>query len=140
DPVEPRPGRAAAFEPAQTAPGPQQGVLQRVFGIVDGPQHAVAVREQLGAVGLDKAAVGLLVAPASRLEQLSLLRRCACWGGGHAMTRLDRSCEGPPRRAALLQVRFGASSGFDVPGGTVPAPPLTGARVDSATRLAPCPR
>ena len=54
--VEPRAQRAAALEARQPAPGPQQGVLQGVLGVVDRAEHAVAVGVELAAVGLDEAA------------------------------------------------------------------------------------
>jgi hypothetical protein len=73
DPVEPAPKRAAALEPGQPPPGPQQGVLEGVLGVVNRAEHAVAVGVELGSVGLDQEAVGVLVAPASPLEQRALL-------------------------------------------------------------------
>src|SRR4029077_4502427 len=38
-----------AVEPAGRAPGPQQGLLDQVLGVVHGTQHPVAVRQQLAA-------------------------------------------------------------------------------------------
>ena len=49
DGVEPRAQRAAALEARDPAPRPQQGVLQRVVGVVRRAEHAVAVRVQLPA-------------------------------------------------------------------------------------------
>ena len=46
--------------------------MQRVLGIVDGPEHAVAVRVERGAVRLDEAAESILVAVARRTQQLLL--------------------------------------------------------------------
>jgi hypothetical protein len=60
DPVEPAPQRAAAIEAAKTPPRAEERVLERVFGVVQRAEHAVAVRAQLGAVGLDQLAVCFL--------------------------------------------------------------------------------
>ena len=42
-------------KPPEPAPGAQQGVLERVVGIVHRGEHPVAVRVQLSAVGADAA-------------------------------------------------------------------------------------
>ena len=47
DLVEPGANRAAALELRQAAPGPQLRLLERVLGVVDRAEHAVAVRVQL---------------------------------------------------------------------------------------------
>ena len=74
DLVEPRAQRAALREARQGAPGPQQRLLERVLGVVDRAEHPVAVGVQLRATRLHEAAVGILVARASRLDQLALLQ------------------------------------------------------------------
>ena len=43
---------------SSAAPRPQQRVLQRVLGVLDGAEHPVAVRVQLAAMRLDEAPVG----------------------------------------------------------------------------------
>jgi hypothetical protein len=77
DPVEPRADRAAALEPRQRPPRPQQRLLERVLGVVDGAEHAVAVRVQLRLARLDEPAVGVLVALARAIEQRDLAHRNA---------------------------------------------------------------
>src|SRR4051812_37434931 len=47
DLVQPRTDRPAVLEPAQAPPGPIERVLNHVVGIVNRPQHPVAVRPQL---------------------------------------------------------------------------------------------
>jgi len=49
------------------------------------------VRVQLPVVGLEEAAVGVLVAAACRREELALVRAVGCGSGGHRPARLDRS-------------------------------------------------
>ena len=44
-----RPAARRSLRPRQSAPRPQQGVLQRVLGVVQRAEHAVAVRVQLAA-------------------------------------------------------------------------------------------
>jgi hypothetical protein len=72
DLVEPRAKRASSLESFQPPPRPQEGFLEGVLGVVDRAQHPIAVSVELLAVGLDEAAVGVVVAPASRLQQLWL--------------------------------------------------------------------
>ena len=90
DPVEPGAQRAAALELGQSAPGANQRFLERVLGVLDGAQHPVAVGVELGAVGLDQAAIGVLVALAGRLEQLRSPARSNLSGAGLiGLWRLD---------------------------------------------------
>jgi hypothetical protein len=56
DLVQPRAERPAAIEPAQPASGAQQGVLERVVGVVHRAEHPVAMRVQFGPIGLDQPA------------------------------------------------------------------------------------
>ena len=72
DLVQPRAGRAAPVEARQPAPGAQERVLQRVVGVVHRAEHAVAVRVQFAAMGLDEAAERVLVALLGRVQQGSL--------------------------------------------------------------------
>src|SRR5262249_46050356 len=72
DAVEPGPWRAAALEPAQPAPGPQERFLQRVLGVLDGAEHAVAVGVQLAAQRLHQPPVGGLVARLGGPDQRAL--------------------------------------------------------------------
>ncbi len=72
DLVEPGAKRALALEPRQSAPGAHQRFLESVLGVVDRAQHPVAVRVELAAMGFDERAVGVLVAPTRRLEELLL--------------------------------------------------------------------
>ena len=67
DPVEPAAKRASPFEARQPPPGTQHRVLQGVLGVVERAEHAVAVRVKLGAMRLDEAAIGRLVAAARPL-------------------------------------------------------------------------
>jgi hypothetical protein len=84
DRVEPGAQRAAALEPRQALPGPQQRVLEGVLGVVDRAQHPIGVRMQLAAVGLDEPAKRLLVARAGGRQQRPLLSCDRCRNRGHA--------------------------------------------------------
>src|SRR4051812_1223494 len=66
---------------------------------MDRSEHAVAVRVQLAAVGLDQAAEGLLVAAARRLEQFAFL--CAAGDGSTHLPQSSASSipAAPPGRA-----------------------------------------
>ena len=88
DPVEPRVSRASTSERGQAAPGAQEGLLERVLGVLQGAQHAVAVGVKRCAVRLDEATKGVLVAVASRFEQPLLLQRAR--RRGNHLTSLDR--------------------------------------------------
>ena len=68
DPVEPRPQRPRALEAVESAPGPEQRLLERVLGVLQRAEHPVAVRVQLPAVRVDERAEGLAVPSAGRLE------------------------------------------------------------------------
>ena len=57
---------------AMPLPGAQQRLLERVLGVVDRAEHAVAVGVQLAAVRLDQAPEGVLVAARGGREQLAL--------------------------------------------------------------------
>ena len=74
DAVEPRARRGPALEPRQPAPRPQQRLLHRVLCVVQRPEHAVAVRQQLAVERLHEPAEGVLVAGAGGVDQ-SLLRQ-----------------------------------------------------------------
>jgi hypothetical protein len=77
DSVEPRPYRLVALEPAESAPGAQHGVLERVVGVVQRAEHPVAVRVQLAAMRVDKGAERPLIALARSLEHIeSLAHHC----------------------------------------------------------------
>ena len=80
DPVEPGAERAAALEPCEAAPGPQERILERVLGIVQRAEHAIAVGLQRRPMRPDQQAVRALVPPLRGLEQRSLGSR----GGGVA--------------------------------------------------------
>ncbi len=57
DPVQPGAQRCCgALEPGQPAPGAHERLLERVLGVLDGAEHAVAMRLQLGAVRVRRAA------------------------------------------------------------------------------------
>jgi hypothetical protein len=64
DPIQPTPRRASAAEVGLRSPGPQEGVLERILCIVQRAEHPVAVRVKRGAMRLDEAAEGVLVASA----------------------------------------------------------------------------
>ena len=65
-PVQPGPDRGAFLEAAQPLPGRQQRVLQGILGVVDRPQHPVAVHLQLSLVRADKLAERLPIARPAR--------------------------------------------------------------------------
>jgi hypothetical protein len=46
--------------------------LERVFAVVQGTEHPVAVRAESCTMGLDETAEGILVASGNRFEQLPL--------------------------------------------------------------------
>ena len=75
---------SSALERRKRLPGPQQGILQGVLGILDRAEHPVAVRVQLGAMGLDELRVGGLVTLAGGLEQRAIgdcrIRTHRFWG------------------------------------------------------------
>ena len=75
DLVEPGAQRGAATEAAEPAPDPQPRLLQRVLGVVQRAEQAVAVRVQLPPVGLNQALEGALVTAAGGLEQNGLGHR-----------------------------------------------------------------
>jgi hypothetical protein len=52
DPVEPGAQRRPSLERAQALPGGQQRVLERVLGVLQGPEHPVAVDPELSKVRL----------------------------------------------------------------------------------------
>jgi hypothetical protein len=52
DPMEPRPGRGAAFKAIEAEPGPEQGLLHSVFGF-EGPDHATTEDRQPGPMMLE---------------------------------------------------------------------------------------
>ena len=58
DPVQPRAQRAASAEPGQASPRAQERVLERVVGVVQRAEHAVAVRVQVSALLLDEVIEG----------------------------------------------------------------------------------
>jgi hypothetical protein len=70
DPVEPGTERAATLELGQAAPRPQEGFLQGVLGVLQGAEHAIAVRVELCVVLPDDVTEGVLVARASCVQQL----------------------------------------------------------------------
>ena len=50
DPEQPGPHRAPTLEPRPALPGADQGLLQRVLGVVRGAEHPVAMSQQLAAM------------------------------------------------------------------------------------------
>ena len=57
----------------EPAPGAQERVLQRVLGVVERAEHAVAVRVQLAAVRLDERSEGALVARAGGGQEVGVV-------------------------------------------------------------------
>ena len=107
DPVQPRAHRAPAGEPAEPAPRAQERLLKRVLGVVERPEHPVAVRVELPAVGVHDRAVRVLVPRAGGGEPV-------CFGGGRCRNarhaRQGRRTPGPE-----LIARAGAASAVDCP-------------------------
>ncbi len=99
DLVQPRPERPAVIEPWQSAPDPQQGILERVVGIVHRPEQPVAVRMQFGPVKLDQPAEGVTLAAAGALDQRPLIGDGADRGDSHARS-LDARGPGPKERGS----------------------------------------
>ena len=54
DPVEPGPERRASLEGLAPAPGAQEGLLHGVLGVLERPEHPVAVHVQLAPVSLSQ--------------------------------------------------------------------------------------
>ena len=52
DPVQPGPDRGTALESPEATPRGQQGLLQRILGILDRSEHPVTVHLQLAPVGI----------------------------------------------------------------------------------------
>ena len=88
DPVQPWAKRATALEPAESPPGPQQGLLQCVVGVLGRPEHAIAVGVKLAPVRLDELLERPLVPAARRSSRRAL---CAVGPGASTLmpTRLD---------------------------------------------------
>jgi hypothetical protein len=70
DPVQPGAQRSASLEGVQVPPGPQQGLLGGVLGVVEGAQHPVAVHVQLTDMRRHQQPEPRLVARQRRPEQL----------------------------------------------------------------------
>ena len=62
DPVQPGAEAGAARRSVAAAPGPQEGLLHEVLGLVERAEHAVAVHVQLAPVALHESGEGGLVA------------------------------------------------------------------------------
>ena len=62
DPVEPGAQRGAPLEPCEPSPRGQQRVLDGVLGILQGPEHSIAVHLELAAVRLGQLPERLAVA------------------------------------------------------------------------------
>jgi hypothetical protein len=75
DPVHPLPQRRAVLEPAQVPPCPHQNLLHHVLGVLEGPEHPVAVHMQLVQVGGDQVRERLLIARPGQCQQPRRLRR-----------------------------------------------------------------
>jgi hypothetical protein len=61
------------LEAPEPLPGAQHRVLQRILGVVNRAEHAVAVRLQLAAPRLDEAAKSILVTTPRGIEQCLLV-------------------------------------------------------------------
>ena len=68
DPVEPRSQRAATLEAVEATPRTEQRVLERVVGVVDRPEHPVAVRVQVTAMWLHEATERVGIAGMRRVQ------------------------------------------------------------------------
>src|SRR5262249_46777293 len=68
--VQPGPDRRSPLELGQAAPGGQQGLLQRVLGVLGGPEDPVAVQLQFALVGADKLAKRMLVPALHPVDQV----------------------------------------------------------------------
>jgi hypothetical protein len=84
----PSPEVGWAWQRLVATPGAQQRLLEGVVGVVHRPEHPVAVRVQLGAVGRHQPPEGGPVAAAGRLQQRPLRRRA---GLTHRARRRPRS-------------------------------------------------
>jgi len=102
DPVQPRAKPPRAAEPRQRAPRPRQRLLERVVGVVQRPEHPVAVDVKRRAVRLDEPAKRVLVAAADRIEQVLIRRSRACGRGGHCPPQIR------PAPAMSLAARAGS--------------------------------
>ena len=70
DPVQPGAQRSPSLEGVQVPPGPQQGLLSGVLGVVEGAQHPVAVHVELTDMGCHQQPEPRLVAGQRRPDQL----------------------------------------------------------------------
>ena len=68
DPVQPRSQRAASLEAVQAAPRAEQRILERIVGVLDRPEHPVAVRVQVTAMRLHEATERIGVASTCRIQ------------------------------------------------------------------------
>jgi hypothetical protein len=92
--------RASPLEPAYPAPSGQQGLLERILGVVYRREHAVAVGVQGAAVWLHQPGEGALIAGAGRLQQLVLVHAIHPHKGCRALAARRQ----PPRRKELATI------------------------------------
>jgi hypothetical protein len=78
DAVQPGARGAAALEPGQAAPRAQQRLLQRILGVLPGPEHPVAVRVQLGPVARDEPLEGRFLSCGRQDRARAARSRCRC--------------------------------------------------------------
>jgi hypothetical protein len=68
DPLQPGAERRAALVGRQPAPGPQEGLLRQVLGVLERAEHPIAVKAQPRSVLFPQTAKGLVVARQRRSE------------------------------------------------------------------------
>jgi hypothetical protein len=78
DPVKPSAERTVASVVWESAPGPEQGFLHRILGVMGRAEHPVAVRLDPAALSLDQAPEGLLVPAAGSVEQRPMIGWVLC--------------------------------------------------------------
>jgi hypothetical protein len=98
DPEQPRPQSGPVVEPVERPPGPDEGLLQRVVGVMDGAEHPVAVRVDLGAYRRDQGGEGLGVHVVHH--------------AGHPDTPPERDEVAEPRDGAVSRRRSGARTPY----------------------------
>jgi hypothetical protein len=112
DPVEPRPGVGAGLEAVAPPPRAQERLLHRVLGLLEGPEHPVAVHVQLAPVALHQRRERRLVAGGGGRDDLVVVGGAGVVplvvlpagmvalrsGGGVVLVdRVDRPAVGGPR-------------------------------------------
>jgi hypothetical protein len=95
DAVEPGPEQGPALEGCASPPGAEQGLLDQVLGVLDRPQHPIAMDLELSPIALSQGDEGRLVAGAHRGHDCSLFTQGHSGDRGHPGTSREPCPPGP---------------------------------------------